>query len=206
MHPLITNVSTVCHDGQGECLINQTRLTPGEVSSHQCDEEEMPRDYRHHPVTERHPQIQRRGSRQLDLVMPSVSLNLPAALAGRARTWVCLSCMFWVSRGSAHLTGAAFHFSEWSGKGSQILLKLRHFLNIVGAFQSCFQTVIVQSCCTGTGGMGFAGTRTLSTAVDVIKCGEKMRETGVRNEADVIYLLAASKTKSLGPNSILGIV
>ncbi|XP_052420798.1 tensin-1 isoform X2 [Carassius gibelio] len=27
--------------------------------------------------------------------MPSVSLNLPAALAGRARTWVCLSCMFW---------------------------------------------------------------------------------------------------------------
>uniref|UniRef100_A0A3Q1IPU1 Tensin 1 n=1 Tax=Anabas testudineus TaxID=64144 RepID=A0A3Q1IPU1_ANATE len=27
--------------------------------------------------------------------MPSVSLNLPSALAGRARTWVCLSCMFW---------------------------------------------------------------------------------------------------------------
>ncbi|XP_058642270.1 tensin-1 isoform X3 [Onychostoma macrolepis] len=27
--------------------------------------------------------------------MPSVSLSLPAALAGRARTWVCLSCMFW---------------------------------------------------------------------------------------------------------------
>lgn len=52
MHPLITNVSTVCHDGQGECLINQTGLTPGEVSSHQCDEEEMPRDYRHHPETE----------------------------------------------------------------------------------------------------------------------------------------------------------
>lgn len=46
-----------------------------------------------------------RGSRQRDLVMPSVSLSLPAALAGRARTWVCLSCMFWVSRGSVHLTG-----------------------------------------------------------------------------------------------------
>ncbi|XP_041936544.1 tensin isoform X4 [Alosa sapidissima] len=29
------------------------------------------------------------------LEMPSVSLGLPAALAGRARTWVCLSCMFW---------------------------------------------------------------------------------------------------------------
>lgn len=28
--------------------------------------------------------------------MPSVSLSLPSALAGRARTWVCLSCMFWV--------------------------------------------------------------------------------------------------------------
>ncbi|XP_056286817.1 tensin-1 isoform X4 [Pseudoliparis swirei] len=27
--------------------------------------------------------------------MPSVSLSLPTALAGRARTWVCLSCMFW---------------------------------------------------------------------------------------------------------------
>ncbi|XP_052003921.1 tensin-1 isoform X4 [Xyrauchen texanus] len=27
--------------------------------------------------------------------MPSVSLSLPAALAGHARTWVCLSCMFW---------------------------------------------------------------------------------------------------------------
>ncbi|KAF7658141.1 hypothetical protein LDENG_00016600, partial [Lucifuga dentata] len=27
--------------------------------------------------------------------MPSVSLSLPAALAGPARTWVCLSCMFW---------------------------------------------------------------------------------------------------------------
>ncbi|XP_077369910.1 tensin-1 isoform X2 [Festucalex cinctus] len=27
--------------------------------------------------------------------MPSVSLSLPSALAGRARTWVCLSCMFW---------------------------------------------------------------------------------------------------------------
>ncbi|KAM6984951.1 tensin-1 [Aplochiton taeniatus] len=27
--------------------------------------------------------------------MPSVSVSLPAALAGRARTWVCLSCMFW---------------------------------------------------------------------------------------------------------------
>ncbi|XP_041722232.2 tensin-1 isoform X2 [Coregonus clupeaformis] len=27
--------------------------------------------------------------------MPSVSLSLPAALAGQARTWVCLSCMFW---------------------------------------------------------------------------------------------------------------
>ncbi|XP_063069530.1 tensin-1 isoform X3 [Engraulis encrasicolus] len=27
--------------------------------------------------------------------MPSVSLSLPAALAGRARTWVCLSCMVW---------------------------------------------------------------------------------------------------------------
>ncbi|XP_028846764.1 tensin-1 isoform X5 [Denticeps clupeoides] len=27
--------------------------------------------------------------------MPSVALSLPAALAGRARTWVCLSCMFW---------------------------------------------------------------------------------------------------------------
>ncbi|XP_071003976.1 tensin-1-like isoform X1 [Oncorhynchus clarkii lewisi] len=27
--------------------------------------------------------------------MPSVSLSLPVALAGRARTWVCLSCMFW---------------------------------------------------------------------------------------------------------------
>lgn len=37
MQPLITNVSTVCHDGQGECLWKQTRLTPGEVSSHQCD-------------------------------------------------------------------------------------------------------------------------------------------------------------------------
>ncbi len=31
-----------------------------------------------------------------------------------------------------------------------------------------------------------------------------MRETGVQNEADVIYSLAASKKKSLGPNSILG--
>lgn len=85
-------------------------------------------------------------------------------------------------------------------------LKLRHFLNIVGVFQSSFQTVVVQSCCTGSGGMGFTGTRTLSTAVDVIIHGEKMRETGVRNEADVIYLIAASKTKSLGPNSILGMV
>lgn len=28
--------------------------------------------------------------------MPSVSLPMPSALAGRARTWVCLSCMFWV--------------------------------------------------------------------------------------------------------------
>ncbi|XP_062862640.1 tensin-1 isoform X4 [Trichomycterus rosablanca] len=28
-------------------------------------------------------------------MMPSVSLSLPAALAGRSRTWVCLSCMFW---------------------------------------------------------------------------------------------------------------
>lgn len=37
--------------------------------------------------------------------MPSVSLSLPAALAGRARTWVCLSCMFWVSGGSVHFTG-----------------------------------------------------------------------------------------------------
>ncbi|XP_077435248.1 tensin 1b isoform X14 [Vanacampus margaritifer] len=27
--------------------------------------------------------------------MPSVSLSLPAVLAGPARTWVCLSCMFW---------------------------------------------------------------------------------------------------------------
>ncbi|XP_074520306.1 tensin-1 isoform X3 [Halichoeres trimaculatus] len=27
--------------------------------------------------------------------MPSVSLSLPSALAGSARTWVCLSCMFW---------------------------------------------------------------------------------------------------------------
>ncbi|XP_062312181.1 tensin-1-like [Osmerus eperlanus] len=27
--------------------------------------------------------------------MPSVSLSLPAALTGRARTWVCLSCMLW---------------------------------------------------------------------------------------------------------------
>ncbi|XP_048862109.1 tensin-like isoform X12 [Brienomyrus brachyistius] len=27
--------------------------------------------------------------------MPSASFGLPAALAGRARTWVCLSCMFW---------------------------------------------------------------------------------------------------------------
>ncbi|XP_029348877.1 tensin-1 isoform X4 [Echeneis naucrates] len=27
--------------------------------------------------------------------MPSVSLSLPTALAGPARTWVCLSCMFW---------------------------------------------------------------------------------------------------------------
>ncbi|XP_031415790.1 tensin-1 isoform X2 [Clupea harengus] len=27
--------------------------------------------------------------------MPSVSLSLPATLAGRARTWVCLSCMVW---------------------------------------------------------------------------------------------------------------
>ncbi len=52
MHPLITNVSTVCHDGHGECLWKQTGLTPGEVSSHQCDEEEKPRDYRHHPETE----------------------------------------------------------------------------------------------------------------------------------------------------------
>lgn len=91
---------------------------------------------------------------------------------------------------------------EW--KGSQILLKLRHFLNIVGAFQSSFQTVILQSCCTGIGAMDFAGTRTLSTAVDVIIYDEKMRETGVQNEADVIYSLAASKMKSLGPNSILG--
>lgn len=30
--------------------------------------------------------------------MPSVSLSLPSALAGRARTWVCLSCMFWVRK------------------------------------------------------------------------------------------------------------
>ncbi|CAJ1078737.1 tensin-1 isoform X2 [Xyrichtys novacula] len=27
--------------------------------------------------------------------MPSVSLSMPTALAGPARTWVCLSCMFW---------------------------------------------------------------------------------------------------------------
>ncbi|XP_059896727.1 tensin-1-like isoform X3 [Gadus macrocephalus] len=27
--------------------------------------------------------------------MPSVSLSLPPALVGPARTWVCLSCMFW---------------------------------------------------------------------------------------------------------------
>lgn len=32
----------------------------------------------------------------LAVTMPSVSLSLPAALAGPARTWVCLSCMFWV--------------------------------------------------------------------------------------------------------------
>ncbi|TNN70278.1 hypothetical protein EYF80_019492 [Liparis tanakae] len=29
--------------------------------------------------------------------MPSVSLSLPTSLAGRARTWVCLSCMFWLA-------------------------------------------------------------------------------------------------------------
>ncbi|XP_053352608.1 tensin-1 isoform X2 [Clarias gariepinus] len=28
-------------------------------------------------------------------MMPSVSLSMPPALAGRTRTWVCLSCMFW---------------------------------------------------------------------------------------------------------------
>ncbi|KAK1165516.1 tensin-like isoform X1 [Acipenser oxyrinchus oxyrinchus] len=27
--------------------------------------------------------------------MPSVSLSLPNGLMGRARTWICLSCMFW---------------------------------------------------------------------------------------------------------------
>ncbi|KAF5891557.1 tensin-1 isoform X11, partial [Clarias magur] len=27
--------------------------------------------------------------------MPSVSLSMPPAMAGRTRTWVCLSCMFW---------------------------------------------------------------------------------------------------------------
>lgn len=32
----------------------------------------------------------------LSVAMPSVSLSLPTALAGPARTWVCLSCMFWV--------------------------------------------------------------------------------------------------------------
>lgn len=32
----------------------------------------------------------------LFVTMPSVSLSLPTALAGPARTWVCLSCMFWV--------------------------------------------------------------------------------------------------------------
>lgn len=32
----------------------------------------------------------------LSVTMPSVSLSLPTALAGPARTWVCLSCMFWV--------------------------------------------------------------------------------------------------------------
>lgn len=74
----------------------------------------------------------------------------------------------------------------------------------MGDFQSSFQTVILQSCCPGTSGMGFAGMRTLSTAVDVIIYDEKMRETGAQNEADVIYLLAASKTKSLGPYAILG--
>ncbi|XP_053483351.1 tensin-1 isoform X2 [Ictalurus furcatus] len=28
-------------------------------------------------------------------MMPSVSLSMPPAMAGRSRTWVCLSCMFW---------------------------------------------------------------------------------------------------------------
>ncbi|KAJ8403459.1 hypothetical protein AAFF_G00352310 [Aldrovandia affinis] len=36
-------------------------------------------------------------SPESDRRMPSVSLSLPTALAGQARTWVCLSCMFWVS-------------------------------------------------------------------------------------------------------------
>ena len=32
----------------------------------------------------------------LPIIMPSVSLSLPTALAEPARTWICLSCMFWV--------------------------------------------------------------------------------------------------------------
>lgn len=45
--------------------------------------------------------------------MPSVSLGLPAVLAAPARTWVCLSCMFWVRerrRPSCHCT---FNVCPW---------------------------------------------------------------------------------------------
>lgn len=46
--------------------------------------------------------------------MPSVSLSLPSALAGRARTWVCLSCMFWVrDRRSANIASLKEFDSFW---------------------------------------------------------------------------------------------
>lgn len=50
----------------------------------------------------------------LHITMPSVSLSLPTALAGPARTWVCLSCMFWVS--------SLFNWSSCSGAFQEFCL------------------------------------------------------------------------------------
>lgn len=98
--------------------------------------------------------IQRRGSLQRDFVMPSVSLSLPAALAGRARTWVCLSCMFWVSRGSVHFTA----WGRWDW-GERILLNndeldqcwgrlhfACHILSVFHSFGCIFWTFTIACC------------------------------------------------------------
>lgn len=60
--------------------------------------------------------------------MPSVSLSLPTALAGPARTWVCLSCMFWVrSLFDWSISGLLTHLCiTWQGK-SEILQNYIYF-------------------------------------------------------------------------------